>query len=131
MTRKKWLLIGGFVALGVLNVVREARVAPGYRPPPQPSPAAAVEITTVYRAFLDNEVAANARYKGRRMELAGKLERVGVIFGRPVVEFPGATAHVRPAVASGLERFKPGDRIRMTCTVAGLSPIWLSLDDCE
>jgi hypothetical protein len=93
----------------------------------------ALELATAYE---DNEVAADGKYKGKRLAVTGKVSDVGEVFGQKSVTLEGknlSLASVQCFVADkdkdGLLKLKKGNSatIEGTCEGKGLN---VTLQNC-
>jgi len=101
-------------------------------PPPQPVTLAAGKL---FAAYHDNEVAADAAYRGRQLIVSGSIASISVdVAGMPVVgmstsnEFMSVDAHgIDGGVAAKLHK---GAAITMVCTGDGMRMGSPQLVDC-
>lgn len=65
-------------------------------------PAVAVDLATLLKDYQDNEVRADGLYKGKRVEIAGKISDIGVSLGRPHLQIGlKGTPHEHPVLQCG------------------------------
>lgn len=57
---------------------------------PKQVPAVVVSAEAYYKAYNDNEVSADAKYKGKALEMTGTVESVNKTFGTVHVQLKGA-----------------------------------------
>jgi len=109
------------------TVTDPPNVADPVPPPPKPIPILAVDL---WKAYEQNEVAANQKYLDRRLAVTGRIDEIEDTMHGPVVRlrtheyYPGSWSadldcnfarHDRPALA----RLKKGHKITITGTCGG------------
>lgn len=128
---------GGFL-LGVFGLYAIAVATLDPLPPiPTPEPSAPIRasVAQIWQAYSDNEVAAEAVWGGRTVELRATVASVGRgPLGGVVVllRSPGALE----ARAAGLDEAEaldlaPGQRVTLYCDVRGVSWTSLMLERCR
>ena len=105
--------------------------------PADNTPAIQVSAPTLYRAYHRNEVAADAAYKGRILDVRGIVSSIDKDFMDQVVirlatdnEFESVDANLQKSEASQASQLEKGQMVRVSCTGGGMvigSPV---LNDC-
>lgn len=139
----------GLVGLGILGAMlgeekeegSPAAVAPAATAapaaPPPPAPALAVSASELFNDYHDNEVAADQKYKGKRLAVTGTVQSIEKdLFDNIVVrlrtsnEFMGAMASLDSKYEALAASLRKGAKVAWTCKGGGLvvgSPV---LRDC-
>lgn len=96
-----------------------------------------VTSQTLSKAYKENEVAADEKYKGQRVLVSGRVKGVNKdISGAPFVSLPGASmfedvsARFPRDSVSELAKYKKGMNVKLVCEVSGLTLLNVSLKDC-
>jgi hypothetical protein len=103
------------------------------------SPDVTVAAATLLKAYQDNQVAADANYKGKRLRVSGKLHNVTTGFiggvdlnvnGGGQFEITNVTCKFKEA-PPGAARLSPGDSVTVDGDCSGGMTIGLVLDNCR
>ena len=105
--------------------------------PDATSPAVTVDANTLVQAYDDNEVAADATYKGKRLTVSGSVGQVGVdILGKKFItikstnsQFKWVQCYFQKSAEGGLLPLKRGSKVTVTGTCSGLV-LNVLLEDC-
>jgi hypothetical protein len=99
------------------------------------APAIRIQAADLESAYLENEVRADSDFKGRRVELLGKVEKVGVdIAGSPYILLAGSGLGVQATFskdgAAALSSLHKGESVFLKCTCRG-KLIFVQVDGCS
>ncbi len=108
-------------------------------PDVQPSASLTIEHWKLLSEFAENEVAANARYSGKRLRVTGPIDFVKVENGRilarfsvPAVSYTQLFAEFPQSQKAAAGSIKGGQQVVLECTCRGVnSPGRLEMDDCS
>ncbi len=99
--KKWWFWVGAVVVIGIIGSMAGGKkeTASAESPAAVPSaattekpkeePVLAVTATALYEAYDANEVSADAQYKGKKLEVSGKVKDVEKTFGMIYVNLEG------------------------------------------
>lgn len=107
-------------------------------PTPKPVEAISVKAADLYEAFSNNEVAANKKYKGKILDVTGKVGSINSSFGSFTVSLDadewGITSiecSFKKVHEDDLAKLNKGDKVTIRGTCDGLTIAWVCLSDCE
>jgi hypothetical protein len=134
--RKTLALLGVFWLAWVLACggAKDATAPASESPKAVEIKVSAVELATAYE---DNEVAADAKYKGKRLSVTGKVFDVGEILGQKSVTLEGKSLSlttiqcpVPDSNKDALLKLKKGGTVTVEGTCDGKSLAVVTLKDC-
>lgn len=112
----------------VTPIVAETPAPVEVRPPPAPVELPiAVKATTLLADYKANEVAADQRWKGKRVRVVGTIQSIEKMFGEPIVALGSRWDHVRcwfpKDTTAPLEKISKGGSIMLDgrCDGAGVA----------
>lgn len=140
----KWvgILLGGFIALIVVIGVTASPTDNATKSEPAtvsaapPMPATAQEILTRYK---DNEVAADQKFKGKKLAVSGKVDAIQsgmgdapflVLVAGGEYEFNKPQAHMENSEKDKVVALKKGQMVKLVCTGNGEIAGTPMLSDC-
>jgi hypothetical protein len=102
-----------------------------------PLPTIAISSTDLVKAYKENELAADEKYQGRKLEVSGKISHIATVLGSIQVDLEGKD--YTPVKCSFPEerkaevvKLKTGQRVVVTGTGDGMtSTLYVGLDDCS
>lgn len=103
------------------------------------TPAVPVDLKTLLGEYKDNEVRADAQFKGKRIQVTGKvgdvkkdiLDKIYVVVGSGIqLEIPRVQCHFSDEHALKAAMLSKGQDVTVKGTVKGLM-MNVRLDDCE
>lgn len=113
-----------------------AEPTPSAAPKPPAAEEAAIAVTAVqlFADYQENEIAAEAKYNGKRLKVSGKIEKIAKVLGDPVVEFK-TTNEFMPVYAkfkddSAVTALKRGQKVTVICRGDDVSLGHARLADC-
>lgn len=118
---------------------RTARAAHA-SPPPPPRPVERpieVDAKTLFDEYQQNEVAADDRYKGKKLLVRGTVQSVDKDFLDSIIvrlatsnQFMGAMARMEDGEKSQASRLRKGEKVAVLCEGGGIVIGTPSLRDC-
>lgn len=138
----RWILIalGIFILIGIIAVASggdekpKTEVSKKETTPVEPEPDS-IAAAKLYQEYEANEIAADKKYKGKKMRISGKVESIGKdVLNEPYITLYAGDAafHVQCYLNDGAqaEILKKGDTIVLDGEVSGLSVLNVLVKDC-
>lgn len=129
------IALAGLIVLAMLMPSTPAGKSKNEQVIEAPAPAEViVSASTYYEDYNSNEIAADNKYKGKRIQITGKVYSVGKTMGSAFIDLEGIaslpTVHCVMKNENSLASVAKGEIITLIGTGSG-KIIFGSLDDCE
>lgn len=138
----KWLLfaVGIFILIGIIavssgNNEKETTAVSKKEPTTVESEPEAISAGKLYQEYEANEIAADKKYKGKKMRISGKVESIAKdILNEPYITlYSGDIAFYVQCYLNDktqAETLKKGDVVVLDGEVSGLSVLNVLVKDC-